>query len=77
MAALADFERQLIRERTMAGLQAAAARGRRGGRPTTLTDVQLEHARSLRSDGKSLSAIAGVLNVSKSTVARACAGVSV
>lgn len=76
MAALSDFERQLIRERTMAGLQAAAARGRRGGRPSTLTDVQREHARSLRADGKSLSAIAAVLNVSKSTAARACVGVT-
>ena len=34
--ALAEFERNLIRERTQAGLQAARARGRKGGRPTTL-----------------------------------------
>lgn len=76
MAALAEFERSLIRERTIAGLQAAAARGRHGGRPSTLTDIQIEHARTLRQEGKSLSAIAAVLRVSKSTAARACAGVT-
>ena len=32
--ALAEFERNLIKERTLAGLQAARARGRKGGRPT-------------------------------------------
>ena len=36
-AALAEFERQLIQERTHAGLRAARARGRLGGRPTALT----------------------------------------
>src|SRR3989441_9806091 len=35
--ALAEFERDIIRERTLAGLQAARARGRRGGRPKALT----------------------------------------
>lgn len=77
MAALAEFERQLIRERTVAGLQAAAARGRRGGRPSALTPVQIEHARGLRAGGSSLAAIAAVLGVSKSTAARACAGAPV
>lgn len=77
MAALAEFERQLIRERTMAGLQAAAARGRRGGRPSALTEVQIDHARALRSSGSSLADIAAVLRVSKSTAARVCAGVPV
>ena len=37
--ALAQFERDLIRERTMAGLQAARARGRRGGRPANSVDA--------------------------------------
>lgn len=35
--ALAEFERNLIRERTQAGLQAARARGRKGGRPKSLS----------------------------------------
>lgn len=39
-AALAEFERNLIRERTLAGLDAARARGRKGGRPKALGDKQ-------------------------------------
>lgn len=70
-AAMAEFERQLIRERTQAGLAAAAARGRRGGRPSALSSVQVEHAGDLQRAGNSLSSIAALLGVSKSTVARA------
>ena len=40
-AALAEFERELIRERTMAGLKAARARGRKGGRKFALTKAQV------------------------------------
>jgi DNA invertase Pin-like site-specific DNA recombinase len=52
-AALAEFERQLIRERTQAGLKAARARGRLGGRPQALQParqkraVQLYHKKEL------------------------------
>jgi DNA invertase Pin-like site-specific DNA recombinase len=45
--ALAEFERNLIRERTTAGLSAARARGRRGGRPKSLTGKQLNIAQAL------------------------------
>jgi DNA invertase Pin-like site-specific DNA recombinase len=45
--ALAEFEREIIRERTQAGLSAARARGRNGGRRKKLTAKQLEMARSL------------------------------
>ena len=45
--ALAEFERDLIRERTMAGLAAARARGRSGGRPTVWTPEKLKVARSM------------------------------
>jgi DNA invertase Pin-like site-specific DNA recombinase len=38
MGALAEFERDLIRERTKAGLETARARGRKGGRPASLSD---------------------------------------
>jgi DNA invertase Pin-like site-specific DNA recombinase len=44
-AALAEFERDLIRERTSAGLAAARARGRRGGRPSVLSGHKLKVAR--------------------------------
>lgn len=46
-AALAEFERELIRERTYAGLAAARARGRRGGRPIALTPRKLAQARAM------------------------------
>ena len=45
--ALAEFERELIRERTQAGLAAARARGRVGGRPTVWTPEKLRTARAM------------------------------
>jgi DNA invertase Pin-like site-specific DNA recombinase len=45
-AALAEFERELIRERTMAGLAAARARGRKGGRKFALTKAQVRLAQA-------------------------------
>ena len=49
-AALAEFERSIIRERTMAGLASARARGRLGGRPPALSAEDIAHARALLSD---------------------------
>ncbi len=46
-AALAEFERDLIRERTHAGLAAARARGRKGGRPVVMTAEKLAVAREM------------------------------
>jgi hypothetical protein len=46
-AALAEFERAIIRERTLAGLRAARARGRTGGRPPALEAKDLAAARAL------------------------------
>jgi DNA invertase Pin-like site-specific DNA recombinase len=48
--ALAEFERSIIRERTTAGLSAARARGRRGGRPRSLTEKDLAAAKALLRD---------------------------
>ncbi len=48
--ALAEFERAIIRERTRAGLDAAAARGRKGGRPPKLNDKDLKAAKALLAD---------------------------
>jgi DNA invertase Pin-like site-specific DNA recombinase len=45
-AALAEFERELIRERTIAGLSSARARGRKGGRPYTMTPTKLRMAQA-------------------------------
>ena len=49
-AALAEFERNLIRERTLAGLSAARARGRVGGRKLKLSDKQIREIKALLSD---------------------------
>ena len=48
--ALAEFERDIIRERTHAGLQAARARGRLGGRPKALTDKKQAKAQAFYND---------------------------
>ena len=45
-AALAEFERELIRERTIAGLSSARARGRNGGRPYTMMSAKLRLAQA-------------------------------
>ena len=49
-AALAEFERNIIRERTKAGLDAARARGRKGGRKPALNDKQVREIRALLAD---------------------------
>tara|TARA_R110002167_G_scaffold214705_1_gene419481 strand:+ start:762 stop:1379 length:618 start_codon:yes stop_codon:yes gene_type:complete len=49
-AALAEYERELIRERTMAGLAAARARGRKGGRPAKMDKATLKMAMIAMSD---------------------------
>jgi len=69
--ALAEFERNLIRERTTAGLMAARARGRRGGRPHVLTERQRSIAQALYSDKQhSIAEICQTLKVSKATLYR-------
>jgi DNA invertase Pin-like site-specific DNA recombinase len=49
-AALAEFERSIIRERTRSGLESARNRGRLGGRPPTLSPADLQHVKALLSD---------------------------
>jgi hypothetical protein len=61
-----------IRERAMAGLIAARARGRRGGRPTVWTEEKLRTARAMRDSGQyDVASIARVLGVSCASVYRA------
>jgi len=67
VAAIAEFERALIRERVLAGLQRARGRGQRLGRPQL---VPKQDPQALRAAGMSLRAIAGHLGVSKSWVSR-------
>src|SRR4029450_1012201 len=74
-AALAEFERDLIRERTAAGLAAARVRGRRGGRPSVLTAHKLRVAREMYASGQyTVSAIAKTLGVSRASIYRHVGG---
>src|SRR3954468_2831144 len=69
--ALAEFERNLIRERTNAGLQAARVRGIKGGRPKSLTDKKVEMARKLYADkSNSIDVICKTLGISRMTLWR-------
>jgi DNA invertase Pin-like site-specific DNA recombinase len=71
--ALAEFERELIRERTHAGLAAARARGRVGGRPKKLAGPKkLELARALFDGGQTdVATICRTLDISRATLYRA------
>lgn len=66
--ALGQFERDLIRERTGAGLRAAAARGRKGGRPIALTSEKVARARQLIASGLNVREAATRVKVSKSAL---------
>lgn len=70
IAAMAEFERSLIKDRTRAGLEAAKAQGRTGGRPTVITDDLLSVAKARKAKGESVSAIAKALGVSRATLYR-------
>jgi DNA invertase Pin-like site-specific DNA recombinase len=68
---IAEFERAIIRERTKAGVAAAKARGRAGGRPAKLTGERADHARNLLAAGSSVSSVARSMGVSRASVHRA------
>jgi DNA invertase Pin-like site-specific DNA recombinase len=69
--ALAEFEREIIRERTRAGLTAARARGKSGGRPKAMTAKQVQMLRNLASDpGNSIDEICKTLGISRTTFYR-------
>lgn len=71
MAALAEFERETISERTRAGLNAARRRGRKLGPPVKLTPERLAHARDLLDDGtRTRREVAALLDVNESTLRR-------
>ena len=70
MAAFAELERDIIHERTMAGLAAARAQGRNGGRPTVMDAGKLAAARARRERGESPTEIAKALGVSRASVYR-------
>jgi DNA invertase Pin-like site-specific DNA recombinase len=69
--ALAEFEREIIRERTQAGLASARSRGKVGGRPKTLSNKQVQMLRNMASD-KSLTVadICKTLGIGRTTFYR-------
>ncbi|WP_404593131.1 recombinase family protein [Paenarthrobacter histidinolovorans] len=69
-SAIAEYERNRLRERTMDGLAAAKARGRVGGRPTKMTPDKSETARRMRAEKRSIKDIARTIEVSEATVVR-------
>jgi DNA invertase Pin-like site-specific DNA recombinase len=67
-ASLAEFERDLIRERTNAGLTAARARGRVGGRPPGVDEKKKKAALALKKDsGRSIREICEIVGISRNT----------
>jgi DNA invertase Pin-like site-specific DNA recombinase len=68
LAALAEFERALIVERTQAGLKAAKQRGAKLGRKPALSEDQRKHARELLDRGESPAAVAKLLKVCRATL---------
>jgi DNA invertase Pin-like site-specific DNA recombinase len=72
MGALAEFERDLIQERTKAGLRAARRRGKRLGRPPALSTAQIKHAKTvIETKRETVSGMAEILGVNRSTLQRA------
>lgn len=73
--ALAEFERELIGERTRAGLEAARARGRNGGRPAVMTPDKVAIARQMYDSKEfTVEAIAKVVGVSRASIYRHLTG---
>ncbi|WP_084721695.1 recombinase family protein [Rhodococcus marinonascens] len=70
MAAFAQLERDTLIERTRAGLAAAAANNRRGGRKPKLNDAQAARARELREKGMTAAEVGKSMGVSRATVYR-------
>ncbi|MFJ7593515.1 recombinase family protein [Streptomyces sp. NPDC097617] len=71
VGAMAEFERSLIKDRTRAGLDAARAQGRVGGRPAVMDADKLAAAKARKGKGESVTAIAKALGVSRATLYRA------
>ena len=70
LASIAEFERDLIIERTRAGVEAARKRGRVFGSPRAISDETAPRIRRMMESGRSLSQIADVLGCSKATAGR-------
>ena len=69
--AVAEFERDLLIERTQAGLRRARTEGKKLGRPRAMTRAEESEALAMRAKGFSLAEAASALNVSRSAIQRA------
>lgn len=76
MAAFAELERDMLRERTLAGLAAARAQGRVGGRPVVMDADKIAAATARRAKGESPTQIAKALGVSRASIYRHFANTS-
>lgn len=70
VASFAEFEREIMRARTIDGLAAARARGRVGGRKPIMSQSKIQMAQQMYSEGKYVKEIADVLGVSRPTIYR-------
>ena len=71
LAALAEMERELIRERTLAGIERAKAEGKMGGRQTVMSPERIRVASAMLAEGRPVSEVARVLGVGRATLYRA------
>jgi DNA invertase Pin-like site-specific DNA recombinase len=70
MASFAELERDMLQERTFAGLAVAREQGRIGGRPTVMGPDRLAAALARRANGESVTEIAKALGISRASVYR-------
>ena len=70
VGAIAEFEKDLIKERTMTGLKAARTKGRIGGRPRQMTEDKISAVRAMLADGKPVKDAATAVGVSVPTLYR-------
>jgi DNA invertase Pin-like site-specific DNA recombinase len=70
LAALAEMERELTRERTLAGIARAQAEGRMGGRRTVMSPERVRVASAMLAEGRPVSEVAKVLGVGRATLYR-------
>ena len=70
LGTFSEFERSMLRERTLAGLKSARAAGRRIGRPRTLNDTQEHEIIKMLASGRTAADAARLVGVSRSTVSR-------
>ena len=68
LGALAEFERELIKERTREGIKAAKGRGQKMGRRYAMNQEQIRQARRLMDEGHSASYVSGIFKISRATL---------